>query len=171
MTEEVKKSPQGMGIISLVAAILAFVMAVIPCVGVIAIVPGIIAVVLPLIGLPQANREDAPRGMLISGLVIGIIATFISLTQITVITKVAEHSDNWPNQIEDFINDLEDKITTEFDDTDFSIRVESGDEKVVIDGTVNTNNDKVLEKLEELEGLEDLDNLDSLHEHFESLPE
>ncbi len=165
MTEEVKKNSQGLGIISLVAAILAFVMAVIPCVGVIAVVPGIIAIVLPLIGLPQANREDSPRGMLISGLVIGIVATFISLSQILVITKVAENSGNWPNQIEDLIDEIEDKITTEFNDTDFSIRVESGDETVVIDGKVNSNNDKVLEKLEELEGLDSLqEKLDSLEE-------
>ncbi len=165
MTEKVKKNSQGLGIISLVAAILAFVMAVIPCVGVIAVVPGIIAIVLPLIGLPQANCEDSPRGMLISGLVIGIVATFISLSQILVITKVAENSGNWPNQIEDLIDEIEDKITTEFNDTDFSIRVESGDETVVIDGKVNSNNDKVLEKLEELEGLDSLqEKLDSLEE-------
>jgi membrane-bound ClpP family serine protease len=162
MTEEVKKNSQGLGIIALVAAILAFVMAIIPCVGVIAVVPGIIAIVLPLIGLPQANRDNSPRGMLVSGLVIGIIATFISLTQIMVVTKVAEHSGDWPNQIEDLINDIEDKITAEFGDTDFSIRVENGDETVVIDGTVNTNNDRVIEQLEKLEKLEHLEQLENL---------
>jgi len=162
MTEEVKKNSQGLGIIALVAAILAFVMAIIPCVGVIAVVPGIIAIVLPLIGLPQANRDNSPRGMLVSGLVIGIIATFISLTQIMVVTKLAEHSGDWPNQIEDLINDIEDKITAEFGDTDFSIRVENGDETVVIDGTVNTNNDRVIEQLEKLEKLEHLEQLENL---------
>lgn len=154
MTEKVRKNLEGLGIVAMVSAVLAFVLAIIPCVGVIAVAPGVIAIVLSLIGLSRADRDDSPQGMIISGLVIGIVATFISLVQIVVIAKAVEHSEDWPSQIEDLIENFEDRITAEFGDSDFSIKIESGEESVVIDGTVNVVNDKAIEQLEELERLE-----------------
>ena len=139
---------------AMVSAVLAFVLAIIPCVGVIAVAPGVIAIVLSLIGLSRGDRDDSPQGMIISGLVIGIVATFISLVQIVVVAKAVEHSEDWPSQIEDLIENFEDRITAEFGDSDFSIRIESGEESVVIDGTINVGNDKAIEQLEELERLE-----------------
>jgi len=154
MTEKVRKNLEGLGIVAMVSAVLAFVLAIIPCVGVIAVAPGVIAIVLSLIGLSRGDRDDSPQGMIISGLVIGIVATFISLVQIVVIAKAVEHSEDWPSQIEDLIENFEDRITAEFGDSDFSIRIESGEESVVIDGTINVGNDKAIEQLEELERLE-----------------
>ena len=154
MTETVRKNLEGLGIVAMVSAVLAFVLAIIPCVGVIAVAPGVIAIVLSLIGLSRGDRDDSPQGMIISGLVIGIVATFISLVQIVVVAKAVEHSGDWPSQIEDLIENFEDRITAEFGDSDFSIRIESGEESVVIDGTINVDNDKAIEQLEELERLE-----------------
>ena len=161
MATEVKKSTQSLGIISLVVAILAFVLAIVPCLGIFAVVPGIIAIVLPIVGLPQANRDNAPRGMLVSGLIIGIVATFISLSQVMVFSKIAENSDKWPTQIEEIVQEIEDAISSEFDGTDFSIRIQNDNETVTIDGNVNSSNDKSLETLEELEGTELLEKLEA----------
>lgn len=155
---EVKRSSQSLGIITLVVAILAFVLAIIPCLGLVAIVPGIIAIVLPLIGLPQAKREDSPRGMMVSGLIIAIVATIISLTQITVVTQLGpsinklENIEDLPEEIERIVEEITDSFTGEFDGSDFSIRVEDGDNTVVIDGTVNGSNSDAMDALEELEG-------------------
>ena len=56
---ETKKSSNSMGLVAFIIAIVAFVMAIIPCVGIIAIIPCIIAIVIAAIGLPQANRTDS----------------------------------------------------------------------------------------------------------------
>jgi len=89
--EDVKNNTgQNMGIAALITAIIAFVIAVIPCVGLIAIIPGIIAIVLASVGLSQAARNNAPRGVLFAGLIIAIIASMISFSQVFVAGKFAK---------------------------------------------------------------------------------
>lgn len=167
---ETKKGSSSMGIIAFIIAIVAFVMSIIPCVGIIAIVPCIIAIVLAAVGLPQANRNESPRGMLVSGLIIGIVALFISMSQIFVITKIVEHSDDLGAGIEEFLEDL----GIDLDLESGAIRIEDDEDTVVIgvdsdgqpllqitdgDGTSviisgNKSSNKMLETLEELESEE-----------------
>jgi hypothetical protein len=149
--EEIRNSSgQNLGIAALITAVITFVIAVIPCVGLIAIIPGIIAIILAAVGLSQAARYNAPRGVLIAGLIIAVIASMISFSQIFVVGKIARNSDKWPNNIQNIINDVQDNVSKEIEDANVSIKVESNGDKIEI----NTNaNKKDQEKtLEELEG-------------------
>lgn len=149
--EEVKNnSGQGMGIAALITAIITFVLAVIPCVGLIAIIPGIIAIVLASVGLSQAARNNSPRGILVAGLIIAILASMISLSQVLIAGKIAKSADKLPGEIQNIINDVQDNVIKDLEDANISIKVESNGEKVEI----NTNSDQKdrEQKLEDLEG-------------------
>jgi hypothetical protein len=149
--EEVKNNTgQNLGIAALITAIVTFVLAVIPCVGLIAIIPGIIALVLASVGLSQASRNDSPRGVLIAGLIIAIIAILISFSQIFVAGRIAQKADKWPHDIQNIINDVQDNVVKELKDNDISIKVESNGEKVEISTSSNKKNQE--QKLEDLEG-------------------
>ncbi len=149
--EEVKKNTgQNLGIAALITAVITFVLAVIPCVGLIAIIPGIIAIVIASVGLSQASRNNSPRGVLVAGLIIAIIASMISFSQIFVVGKIAQKADGWPNNIQNIINDVQDNVTKEFEDANVSIKVESNGDKVEI----NTSPDK-MQKERQLEDLEE----------------
>ena len=139
-----------MGVAALITAIITFVLAVIPCVGLIAIIPGIIAIVLASVGLSQASRSNSPRGLLFAGLIIGIIASLISLSQVLIAGKIAQKADKWPNQIENIINDVQDNVIKELEDNNVSIKVESNGDKVEIN--TNPEKDDREKKLEDLEG-------------------
>jgi len=158
MEETKSKSGQNLGIAALITAIVTFVFAVIPCVGLIAIIPGIIAIILASVGLSHANRVDSPRGVLVAGLIIGIVASLISISQFLVIGKFA---DKWPNKIEEIVNDVQKNVIDEFEDASVSIKVQNGEDVVEI----NVDKDKkdleqTLEELEEGKSSEN-DTLDS----------
>jgi hypothetical protein len=150
MEENVKKSSgQNLGIAALVTAIVTFVLAAIPCVGLIAIIPGIIAIVLASVGLSQASKNDSPRGLLVAGLIIAIIACMISFSQIFVAGKIAEKANKWPNRIEEIVNDVQSDVLKDLEDANVSIKVQSGDEKVEINTNVNKKDrEQTLEDLE-----------------------
>jgi uncharacterized membrane protein len=155
--EEVKNNTgQNLGIAALITAIITFVLAVIPCVGLIGIIPGIIAIVLASIGLSQASRNNSPRGVLVAGLIIAIIASLIAISQIFVFTKIAQKADKWPGDIQNIINDVQDNVIKELEDNNVNIKVESNGQKVEINTGTNKNdlekkNDQE-KKLEDLEG-------------------
>jgi hypothetical protein len=162
--EEVKNnSGQNLGIAALITAVITFVLAVIPCVGLIAIIPGIIAIVLASVGISQAGRNNSPKGVPLAGLIIAIIASMISLSQIFVAGKIAQKADrNWPNNIGNIINDVQNNVTKEIEDANVSIKVESNGNKVEI----NTRADKKDKEktLEDLEGGNTMKG-DSLQKH------
>jgi len=142
---------QNLGIAALITAIVTFVLAVIPCVGIIAIIPGIIAIVLASVGLSQASRNSSPRGILIAGLIIAIVASIISFSQIFVAGRLADKADkeDWGNEIENVIRDVQENVIKDFEDANVSIKVESNGDTVEIN-TSNGKKDRVQE-LEELE--------------------
>jgi len=151
MEEEVKNNTgQNLGIAALITAIITFVLAVIPCIGLIAIIPGIIAIVLASVGLSHAARTDSPRGVLVAGLIIGIVASLISFSQVFVAGKIAEKADKWPDKIEEIVTDIQDKVLEDLEDANVSIKIENGDEKIEINTSANKKD--LVEKLEELEG-------------------
>jgi hypothetical protein len=155
--EEVQNNKgQNLGIAALITAIITFVLAVIPCVGLIAIIPGIIAIVLASVGLSQAARVNSPRGVLIAGLIIAILASIISVSQVFVAGKIAKSAGKWPGDIQNIINDVQDNVIKDLEDANISIKVESNGDKVEI----NTNTDKQNreKKLEDLEGADTLKN-------------
>ncbi len=150
MEEEKDKQGTGLGVGALVTAIIAFLMAVVPCVGVIAFLPAVIALVLAIVGLSRTRNN---QGVLIGGLAVAIIALMISVSQIVVIGKVANHSDNWADEIEKVIKDVTSDIEKEFGDNEVTIRVDSGEETVEIKATTRKN--ELENKLDELEGTVD----------------
>lgn len=149
MEEQQNNKGSNLGIAALITAIITFVIAVIPCVGLIAIIPGIIAIVLASVGLSQASRSNAPRGVLVAGLIIGIIASLISVSQVFVASKIAKKADKWPGNIQNIVNDVQDNVIKDLEDANISIKVESNGDKVEI----NTNSGKKdrEQKLEDLE--------------------
>jgi hypothetical protein len=149
MEDVPNKSGSNLGIAALITAIITFVLAVIPCVGLIAIIPGIIAIVLASVGLSQAARNNSPRGVLVAGLIIGIVASMISVSQVFVASRIAKHTDKWPGDIQNIINDVQDNVVKDLEDANISIKVESNGEKVEI----NAGSDKKdrEQKLEDLE--------------------
>jgi phosphate/sulfate permease len=148
--EDVKtKSGQNLGVAALITGIITFVLAVIPCVGIIAIIPGIIAIVLASVGLSQANRNDGPRGVLIAGLVIGVIAIMIAFSQIFVVGRIANHADRWPRDIQSVFDDVKKDVTKSLEKGSVSIKIESNGDKVEINAS--SNNDDRVKQLENLE--------------------
>jgi hypothetical protein len=148
--EEVKNnSGQNLGIAALITAILTFVLAVIPCVGLIAIIPGIIAIVLASVGLSQASRDDAPHGVPLAGLIIGIVAIMISFSQIFVAGKIAHRANKWPEKIQSIVNDVQDNVVKGIEDANVSIKVESnGDTVKIVTTSDKKNKEQTLEDLE-----------------------
>jgi len=149
--EEVRNnSAQNLGIAALITAIITFVLAVIPCVGLIAIIPGIIAIILASVGLSQASRSNAPKGVLIAGLIIAVLASMISLSQVFVAGKIAKNADKWPNEIQNIVNDVQENVIKELEDANVNIKIESNGETVEIN--TNSNKQSQEQKLEDLEG-------------------
>jgi hypothetical protein len=150
MEDVPNKTGSNLGIAALITAIITFVLAVIPCVGLIAIIPGIIAIVLASVGLSQAARNNSPRGVLVAGLIIGIIASLISVSQVFVASKIAKSADKWPGDIHNIINDVQDNVEKSLEDANISIKVESNGEKVEINTGIDKKDRE--QKLEDLEG-------------------
>jgi hypothetical protein len=149
MEDVPNKSGSNLGIAALITAIITFVLAVIPCVGLIAIIPGIIALVLAGVGLSQSARSNAPRGVLVAGLIIAVIAVLISASQVFVASKLARSADEWPGDIGNIIKDVQDNVVKDLEDENISIKIQSGDDKIEI----RTGPDKK-EKEQQLEDLE-----------------
>lgn len=149
--EEVRSSSgQNLGIAALITAIITFVLAVIPCIGIIAIIPGIIAVVLASIGLSQASRSDAPRGVIVAGMVIGIVALMISFSQVFIFGRLANNSSKWPHDIKSAVDEVREDILRDLEKSDVSIKIESNGEKIEINTSPNKEDkEKQLEDLEE----------------------
>lgn len=139
-----------MGVGALVTGIIAFLLAVVPCVGIIAVIPAIIAIVLAIIGL---SRQGNNQGMLIGGLVVAVIALMISVSQSFIIGKIADKSDGWATDIEKAVKDITDDLESEFGSNDVTIRVNKDDETLEINAT--TRRGDLENKLDQLEGMTD----------------
>lgn len=151
MEDVQNNSGQNLGIAALITAIVTFVLSVIPCVGLIAVIPGIIAIILASVGLSQASGRNSPKGMLVAGLIIGIIASMISVSQVFFATKIAKHAHKWPNEIQNIVKEVQDDVLKDLEDANISIKIESNGEKVEINtGARDTDKEQ---KLEELEGV------------------
>ena len=150
MEEEKKNQAAGLGVGALVAGIIAFLLAVVPCLGMIAIIPAIVAIVLAIVGLSRSNNN---QGILIGGLVIAIIALMISISQSFIIGRIAHKSENWAGDIEKAVKEIGADIEKEFGDKEFTIRVENDDETIEINASAKR--DVLKDKLDELEGVPD----------------
>jgi gas vesicle protein len=135
------------GVGALVTAIIAFLLAVIPCFGVIAVIPAVIAIVLAIIGL---SRPQGNQGMLVGGLVVAIVALMIAVSWSVVLGKVANKSGSWATDIEKVIKDVTDDLEQEFGDNEVTIRINSNNDSVEI--KASTKRGDLEDRLQELEG-------------------
>jgi hypothetical protein len=150
MEEYRSNSAQNLGVAALITGIITFVLAVVPCIGIIAIIPGIITIVLAAVGLSQASRNDSPRGVIIAGLVIGVIAVIISFSQIFVGARLASRSDKWPNDIRKAVDEIRSDVMRDIEDNNVNIKIESNGDTVEIKAVSGEKEDKV-KQLEDLE--------------------
>ncbi len=150
MKEEKIGRSSGLSVGVLVTAIIAFLIAVIPCMGLIAFIPAIVAIVLAIVGLSRPERD---RGTIIGGLVVAIVALMISLSQFYVIGKVVNQKGSWANNIEKVIREVTDDLEREFGDKEVTIRISDKEDSVEIRASVKKGD--LLERLEELEGVTD----------------
>jgi hypothetical protein len=150
MEEYKSNSAQNLGTAALITGIITFVLAVIPCIGIIAIIPGIITIVLASVGLSQASRNESPKGVQVAGLVIGIVAVVISLSQIFVGARLASNSSKWPEDIRNAIDEVKSDVLKDIKDNNVNIRINSNGDSVEINVRSKANDDKV-RQLEDLE--------------------
>lgn len=155
MEQNTDRSAHNLGVAALVTGIITFVMAVIPCIGTLALIPGIVTIVLAIVGLGRA--QDQGRGMVIASLIIGIVATMISLSQWAFIGKAVQNKGMWQNDLREALEEVRTEVLNEFDKGDFSIKIQSGDEVVEIKSSVDLKN--LEDKLEKLEGAEKKDTI------------
>ena len=117
----------------------------------IAIIPGIITIVLASVGLSQASRSNSPKGVIVAGLVIGVIAVMISFSQIFVAGRIASKADNWPSDIQKAIEEVRDDVIRDMEDSKVSIKIESSDGDTVDINIRTKGNDVRVKQLEDLE--------------------
>ena len=154
MEENKRNAGQGLGVASLILGIISFVVAFIPCVGILAIFTAVAAVVLGSIGISQATRvQSQHRGLNIGGLVVGIIALFVSVVQIAVLVGISDNVGHVSTKIEDIVNDIQKDFINEFEDGNFKITIDDGEQKVEINSTIEKK--EMLNKLDELEGIDE----------------
>lgn len=115
MTNQQTNAGQGFGIAGLVLGIIALVISFIPCLGMWAIVPGIIAIVLSALGMSQATKANASKGLLIAALVISIVGTAIAGWQFIVLRtaadKIEQNVEGWSDELKGAIEDMEEDGT------------------------------------------------------------
>jgi hypothetical protein len=150
MEEYKSDSAQNLGIAALITGIITFVLSVIPCIGIIAIIPGIITIILASVGLSQASRNDSPKGVIVAGLVIGIVAVIIAFSQVFVWARLASRSDKWPEDIRKAIEEVKTDVLKDIEDNNINIRINSNGDSVEINVKSKVNDEKV-KQLEDLE--------------------
>ncbi len=155
MEENTKNAGQGLGVAALVMGIISFIVAFIPCVGLFALFTSAIAIVLGAIGLSQASKSNSPKGLMMGGLILGIIALFVAIAQVVLFAGLADKAPYFEEKFEDVIKDLEKDV---FNDGNFSITIDDGEDKIEINSTVKRELRDALDELEDLE--EDLKDVD-----------
>jgi hypothetical protein len=106
--------------------------------------------VLASVGLSQASRNSSPRGVLVAALIIAVVATLISFSQIFVAGRIGNKFENkWGKDIENVINDVQENVKDQLENVNVNIKVQSDGDTVEI----NTNAGKANrhQELEELE--------------------
>jgi len=126
--EQKSNAGQGLGIAGLVLGIISLIIAFIPCFGWVAIVPGAVAIVLSVVGLSQATKVNAPKGIIVAALVISIIGTCIAAVWGVILSSVAHEGKGWFDRIEKVGKEFEKGFEDETgEDLDKSVK-DMGDE-------------------------------------------
>ncbi len=144
MTEQKTNAGQGMGIAGLVLGILAIPLGIIPCTFVAALIFGVVGIILSSIGLSQATRNNAAKGLIIAALVCSILGTSFALFWGLALGKGSKVLHNVFKQElrEEFGKELEEAVK------EFGEEMEDAFEEY--EDKVQENADTLEEKLEEI---------------------
>lgn len=160
MEEKTRNPGQGLGVAALVLGVISFIVALIPCIGLFALFTASVAIVLGAIGLSQASRNKSPKGLMLGGLILGILALFIAIVQIVFLSNFKDKAPYFEEKMEDIFKDFEKDVIDEFGDGSFSITIDDGGERVEINSTIKKELRDALDELEDME--------DDLEEDIES---
>ncbi len=98
------------GIISLVLGILAFLFSFIPCLGAYAIFPGILGLIMGVVAFIMAGKVNAPKGMIIAGVILSVLATGVAAWQyskLKEVDKALQEFKNDPSKMKDLKNSID----------------------------------------------------------------
>lgn len=151
MTNETNNAGQTLGIIAIILGGLALILS-FTCIGFIAILPGIVAIVLSAISLSQANKENAPRGLSVSSLIISIVATVIATLWIILFSSIAILGDRAVNDKFHFIEKYSNKFKNAMED-EMGESIEDAMES--LDDAMDNMENKLEDLEKDLEKLED----------------
>lgn len=151
MEEKTRNSGQGLGVAALVLGVISFIVALIPCIGLFALFTALIAIVLGAIGLSQASRNNSPKGLMFGGLILGVVALFISIAQLVFFSGFADRAPYFEEKFEDIIKDIERDVINDLDEGSFSITIDDGNDKIEINSTIKKELRDALDELEDFE--------------------
>jgi amino acid transporter len=99
-----QNNQQGFAIASLVIGIIAIITAIIPCTSLLALLLSIISIVFGALSIRKHKKQQTPKGVGVSGLVLGIFALFLSLFWLLFIIETAAGFKDLFNDYNDFDN-------------------------------------------------------------------
>lgn len=160
MTTKTSNAGQGLAIAGLVLGIISLVISFIPCLGMYAIFPGVVAIVLSAVGLAQANRENAAKGLAIAALVISILGTSIAAWQYIMIRSASDQIEKGVEEFQQGFKDALEDLDKEgaFDDIEGALdELENtlDDIEDEIDKAVDEVNSELEDDLDQLENEND----------------
>ena len=140
---------QGFGVAGFVIGLIALIVSFIPCLGMYALLPGIIALVFSIIAISQASVANAPKGLIISALIISILGTSIASWQFLTLRRAAKKVEMFGPGFEidfgdEFGNEIRENIRRAVEGLD--------DYDTNLYDTMFYDREEMIEELERLEG-------------------
>ena len=140
---------QGFGVAGFVIGLIALIVSFIPCLGMYALLPGVIALVFSIIAISQASVANAPKGLIISALIISILGTSIASWQFLTLRRAAKKVEMFGPGFEidfgdEFGNEIRENIRRAVEGID--------DYDTSLYDTMFYDREEMIEELERLEG-------------------
>lgn len=137
---------QGFGVAGFVLGLIALILSFIPCLGMYALLPGVVALIFSAIAFSQANRANAPKGLIIAALVISLTGTLIASWQWVMIQRAKTGFERLNTEFPETVQDeIKENIRRALEGAE--IHRDAAD-----DDTLDTDSDEMIEELERLEG-------------------
>ena len=124
------KPSNTLAIAGLALAILAIVIALIPCFGIVAYFPALLGLICAIIGMSQNDRYRTPKSVSISGIAVSITAILIAgiwTNMLDILTNRVENK--FEKQINNILEDVEKKVDNAHFDLRFKDKILSEEDK------------------------------------------
>jgi hypothetical protein len=80
----------GLGVAGFVIGLISLLIALIPIIGAISWPGSVLAIIFSGVGMNQATKRHASKGLAIAGLVLGIIALFLAIISVSIISSATK---------------------------------------------------------------------------------